>query len=414
VLANHRGFASVVGQVDEDRVELIEAAIRALDARKAHPGDDRLLARLTSLLASEQVFSEDVERRRALFARAAELADATGDVATRADVMVRLSLGNPHIEDPWIERAHGELAVALADEVGDPYLQVIARVFHAGAVLTFGDMAEVRRLTAESLELAAETSPNTQWVAQAQALKLLVGAADIPTLRAANDQVLALGEQLGEPDAAVWWGGVATHITFLAVGGIGDVAEAALAFGNDFGSGNPTWRLAAAAGLADLGRTEEARAILREPGMDPRTTVTSVFPYHPPTLTAQAAFLLEDEEIAAAVVEAMEPHAHMWTHYFLGTFGPVTAALGMAWSVLGEHVKATDLLDSAVARLEAEGLPVSANRIRYDRAQVLLRGGEVSRARASFEEVAAIADGHGADGLAARARAFAAEATGGP
>lgn len=343
--------------------------------------------------------------------RAIALADATGDLATRADVMVRLSLGNPHVEDPNRERAHSQLAVSLADEVADPYLQVIARIFHAGTVMTFGDMAEVRRLTEESLELAKGASPNAQWVAQAQALKLVVGAADIPTLQAANDRVLALGERLGEPDATVWWGGVATHLAFLRAGGIGEVTEAALAFAAEYGSGNPTWKLAGAAGLADLGRAEEALAILREPEMDPRLTVSSVFPYHPPTLSAQAAFLLSDEETAAAVIEAMEPYSHLWTHYFLGTFGPVTAALGLCHAVLGQHAKAEDLLQGAVHGLESAGFPVGANRIRYDLAQVLLRAGD-PRAEGALTEVATIADGHGADGMAARSRAFLAERAG--
>ena len=81
-MANNRGVTSAFGMVDEDRVEVLEAALEALDAT-----DKLHRARLLALLAVELNFSGDFERRKQLSDDALELARSGDDQRTLAHVL---------------------------------------------------------------------------------------------------------------------------------------------------------------------------------------------------------------------------------------------------------------------------------------------------------------------------------------
>ena len=80
-LANNRGYFSSAGVVDEDRVEMLEAALDYA------PPDDPCRARLLALLAAELLWSPEHRRRRALSDEAVALAREHGDPAALAQVL---------------------------------------------------------------------------------------------------------------------------------------------------------------------------------------------------------------------------------------------------------------------------------------------------------------------------------------
>src|SRR5262249_6475537 len=84
LLANPRFITSIVGEVDNERVEL---ANRALELLGSDDSADR--ARLLAYLASEIVFVGEPDRRLALVDEAEAIARRLGDQHLLADVLVR-------------------------------------------------------------------------------------------------------------------------------------------------------------------------------------------------------------------------------------------------------------------------------------------------------------------------------------
>lgn len=401
-LANQRGWTSVIGMSDPERIALIEAALQAVDGPGAD-GAPHLIerTRLTALLASELVFADQPERCHRLADEALRLAAELDDPWARAEVMVRLCFGTLNVGDPDQTRAHALETVRAADHVGDPTLQAIGRVFLASAELTLGRWDEVERLTAESLVLAEAASPTVGWSARYQRMKLVVGALPAAEVAAESDACLALGQELGEPDATNWWAAMSACIEFFA-GNLDDLADLATSFMGSFGVGNVVWHLAAAIALVEAGRDDEARAIVADLSLTREQLGGSPFPLQNAALAAVLAFGLDDPALAEQVDEVLAPHVERWPNFFLGTFGPAAYELGLARSVLGRHDEAIALLEEAALATEAVGRIPNALRIRYDLGQVLLRTGrphDRATAVAVLGDVAAQAPAWGASGL---------------
>src|SRR5206468_263991 len=86
-LANHRGFWSLAGTTDQERVELLEAALDSVG-----DGDPGTRARLLALIAQETTWTADFERRVGLADEALDLARRSGDPMVLAAVLVAWTL----------------------------------------------------------------------------------------------------------------------------------------------------------------------------------------------------------------------------------------------------------------------------------------------------------------------------------
>ena len=141
------GFAgqwSVLGRVDEARLDLLEEALAALG------GDGGpLRARLLARLALELYYSGDPERRLALSEEAVDLARSLGDPRTLATCLDarHYALWRP-------ENVHERLEVAaelrrVAEETGDPELEL------EGAGWTVVDLLELGDVQGADVQIAA-------------------------------------------------------------------------------------------------------------------------------------------------------------------------------------------------------------------------------------------------------------------
>ncbi len=377
VLANTRGFVSIVSGVDVERVELIEAA---LDRVGEEPGPDR--ARLLAQLASELTFSGQHDRRLALGDAAVDMARSIGDDLLVSYVLATTGYSSMsgHRIPELIER-NGE-AARLADAHGDPTLRVVARVFHAAALLAVGDLGGSDRVTREMVAIAsAEGAPLTRWMAMANDVRTRLLRGDLAAAEAANEAMLVLGQELGQTDAAQWWGATALGHGWLR-GAIAGLADSASAFADEYPLG-VAWRCAQAWALSEAGRTDEARAVVRDHHLDPRAHVVETMPYSATFQLAQTAFTLGDAELGARAVEALEPYRDRWAHYYLFVMGPVVWALGQARCATGDLDGGIAEIEEGVARLEAQGLTAHLPMARARLAQALrLRGTDADLARA--------------------------------
>ena len=139
-LANNRGWNSVYGGVDGERVAVLRRALE----RVGHDNSPER-ARLLALLASELVPSPDIERRLAVAREALDVARAVGDPVTLVGVLnARFQAVNLPRSLPELHSDTGE-ALDLASALGDPLLEYWAATDRNVTALDLGDLEEADR-----------------------------------------------------------------------------------------------------------------------------------------------------------------------------------------------------------------------------------------------------------------------------
>ncbi len=399
VLANSRGITSVVGDVDRERIELIEATLAAIPPE---PSADR--ASLIAQLASEVAFAGDHARRVALSDEAEAMARQLGDPRVLARVLVMTGYAVV-LPDNW-ERllVRGEEGVRLADAMGDPTLRILARLFWSGTLMFVGQMAEAERATEEMVAIAdADGSPTMRWVAHVNVVRWIAARGDIIEGIAANDACLLMAQESGEADGLQWWAAGLNALSWLQ-SNLGFVADAAGVFAQQYPL-LPVWHSGHAWTLVEDGRLEEARAVIRDHNLTPAGLLDETMPLCGPVQLGQVAFAIDDVELATAVIEVLAPHVGRWAHYYLQTFGPVSWTLAMAKSTIGAHDDAVTGMERAIGELEAARFTNHLVLVRIDLAKVLLRRdgpGDRDRARALLAESRAEAIANENPGVVAR------------
>ena len=261
MLANSRGFASIVGSVDWQRLTYIE---KAVELTGSAPSADR--ARLLGQLASELTFSGEHERRLQLADEAERIARSLGDPVLVGEVIAATGYARSAGAD-WehllVRSAEG---LRLADLGGDPTRRVVARIFHSSALLTAGRLKDSERELRAAIALAeTEGAPLMRWTAGSNAPRLAALAGRLDEAEAQNTTMLELANSLGQPDGAQWWAATAVGIMWLR-GRAGEFADAAGVFAEQYPLAR-VWRTAQAWILAEAGRVDEAREVVDAYGL---------------------------------------------------------------------------------------------------------------------------------------------------
>jgi class 3 adenylate cyclase/tetratricopeptide (TPR) repeat protein len=399
VLANTRGYASIIGDVDEERLAFIE---RALDLTGAEPSQDRAL--LTALLGMEVTFSGDHARRLAIVTEAESMARSLGDRGLLARVMVMTAWARTHGK-AWESLVETSAeTVELADETGDPTMRVIARLFRGGALLTADRIEESERVTREMVAIADEdAAPFVRWAARSNAIRVPILHGDLDAAEAANNAELAIAQELEQSDGPQWWASTIMGITWLRGNG-GSFADVAGPFAEQY-SRSKIWRCAQAWLLSQAGRADEARQIISDYALDAVETIDDPWPFVGASQLAFASWKIGESQLAARVVVALEPYRSCWTHYYLVALGPVSWPLGVALAATGRLDEAVDSLDEALDRVRRHNFVAYQAGIEVDLAEVLTeRGaaGDAERATSLLAEAREHAEAVGATGLIAR------------
>ena len=389
VLANSRGFASIMGAVDEERIELIEAALEAIGPE---PSADR--ARLVAQLAAEVMFGGDNERRLALSDEAEAMAREVGGGALLAWVIARTGYAAtiPSRGEQLIAR--GAEGTRLADATGDPALRVHCRILYAGALLSAGRIDESFAVTDEMVAIGdAEGSPADRWIAHMCTLPSVLAREGAVAFANSNDHCLGIGQDAGVVDALQWWGATASS-AFWLMGEGGDMADAAGTFAYQF-PGLPVWFSGYTWMLCEDGRHDQARAVIEEQGLRFNTLEDGSLPLCGTQQLASVAWELGDVEMAANLLPVLEKYADRWSHYFMVPVGPIVWGIGALASVLGDHDRAVTLVEEALAKLLDAGFVDHAVHCRMHLARILrTRGaaGDDARARQHLADARAHAE----------------------
>ncbi len=404
VLANTRGFASIIGGIDPERIDLLARALELTD-----PEPSAMRALLLAHLSSEETFGANKQRMLQFADEAAAMARGLADPALLARVFVMTSYA--YVNGPRYEEALPRSAetVELADGTGDPTLRALGRLFRSGSLLTIGEFGAAQEILRAGTAIAdSEGAPLTQWALHSNAVRIAELAGRLDEADALNNAALDEANALGQSDGAEWWAATYTGLQWLR-GNAGALADAAEEFALRYPL-NPAWRAVQSWLLSDAGRHTEARAVLAEHRLDPVDLLAEPFPFMATTHVAFAGWTLQDTQLAARAIEALEPYRGCWAHYFLFIMGPVTWPLGLSYAVTGQLDLGVELLDEALTSARANGFAAHAALMALDLAIVLVRRGtegDHERARELLAQARAAAEQVGAPGVVTRVEAVA-------
>ena len=340
-LGNTRGFASIIGDIDQERIDVLEAALE-----RATEGPDRAL--LQAILASELLYDPSSrDRSLALADDAARLAGDSRDPSLEAQIL-SLTGQRTNVPERWTSLVPvARRLVDAADRAGDPSLRVFARQFLASTHLNLFELDEASAAIDEGRAMLPEgASPFAEWILRATGCQFLAYEGRFDEAERENDEVVAIGERVGAPDAASWWVAVSAGIVGVRHGGrVGDPDEIG-AFADQYPRAH-SWRSGHLAALASTGRLDECRQVLDVQGLwDPRDIPRDVFWLSSQFQRALLASLLRDPLMGERVLELLLPFDGAACHYTLFVNGPVERARSYAEVACGR-------LDAAVAELRA-------------------------------------------------------------
>ena len=397
-LANTRGQVSALGQIDDEKVEVLEAALDLVpDSRPA------LRARLLSALALELNFEADHRHRRALVDEALSLAERSGDDRARAHVLHHscLSIQRPHTIDE--RRALVDEMRVLAERFGDPELRFWSQwlATHEGEA---GNFEEVDRCLAAARANADEIGqPALIWTCLFSESCRLRVAARLDDAEAAA----ARAGRMNEPDAAMLFAGQLIGLRWEQ-GRSAELVDLVLQAHAD-NPGISGFRPAAAVILAEVGRHDDARALLdaaaRE-GFDavPRDNVWSTTL----ALWSQVAYDVGAAEHARPLYDELAPWSQMIVWNAAVAYNSIDHYLGGLAATLGEHDLAVSHFERATATAERIPAPLWLARTLLWHGRLLLGAGD-GAARELLQRSAVLAREHGGARVAQDAEALLAE-----
>ncbi len=390
-LANTRGFCSLIGDLDDERVDAIERAV-ALDDRT----DTGRRAQLLALQSQELLYEHDRTRRQALATEAIALAGDMGDPRVRARVLQHAFYGlwGPDMVSTRAGLANDLLASAQASE--DRALEFWANLLLLHGSFETGDFVRAQIVQERQEELAAALAqPTLNWVVQVGVAARAVLEGDLVAGERLARQALELGELAGQPDALQIFG---EHRALVRTyQGRGD--EKLIALSRQAADIHPrmaVWSASTALYETHFGSRDAARALLRDAvethlegvGWDTLRLVALAF-------YTEAASRLDARDAAALVRELMEP----WRDQFVWSgalgYGHVRLWLGVAAATLGRDDEADEHFAFACRFHDDNGVRLWSARSHLGWAESLAARGESARAQEHAQRALELARTYG-------------------
>lgn len=376
-VANHRGFAAGIGNVDEDRVAVLEAALAALP----HDHPDRAL--LLAILCSELTYGATLQRRHELAVEADTVAHQIGDDLTvvRVSNTVASPLAVPSLLDESLQRARE--AAELARRIDDPLLLYGATSVLGWTAARHGDIEEEDRCLAAMDVLQTrlhQPVPTWNYLFRCGARAVLAGDPDRAEMLA--HKAFDVATAGGQADAQSVFAQQFIAIQFER-GRLADVIPLIESTAAE-NPGIPAFVAALALAFADSGRLHDARRLLGE-----FAAIDYALPEDIGWLTgmgcyAEAAIVCGDRDAADALLVHLAPWAGHIDHTSTLSFGPVERFLGGLYAVLGHYERAEACFAGSLAFCERVPATFFAARTQLQWAAMLMgRAGPGDHERAA-------------------------------
>lgn len=396
------GGMTMFGDEDGRRV-----ATTALE--RVGPSPTATRARLLASAAGAHDATLEWRARRHFAVQAIDTARVIADEATFVSVMadVHATLSTPDRRTEAI--ADVELAVMMADRIGDPVLRVHTRHDLLWSCYQRCDVAAADRVAEEMEGITQRFEvPRMRWeTGMARAGRMLLAGRPADA-EAANERAMQAGTAAGQPDALGVFGAVLMDIRWHQ-GRLAEIAD----FFIDVARDNPSiaaLRAGVPAMLCELGRIDEARERLAV-----EEAAGFAFPLDNSWLNGMHDFLdalasTGMRDGAATVAERVAPYAsQVASPAPVVVHGAIARPLARAATVLGDFDQAEQwfaIAHDVHAQLRA---PFWTARGQLDHADLCLArqaNGDLERARAFVTTASAAADTYGYAGLARRADAL--------
>jgi len=397
-LANNRGNFSATGAVDEERLEVLEAAL----ARVSDPGT---AARLFATSCIEKYFRASYDERLAMLRRAKELAQLD-DPATIVNVYNLAVEVVRHPEQLEERLEDTELLLSLAKDLGDPAALLWAVGHRMRATFEAGIVEESEQLFDWLQAIATEIGqPSLLWQAgYSRAQRTLLHGDHVEGERLAT-AAYELATNSGEPDALAYYLAQVDQVLWLQGRG-GEVADS-LQQALEENPGLPTFGAALARALVQGGRWEEAATLLSVAAAERFSRLRADLLWTTGmAMYAEAAIQLNDHAAAVVLFEQLRPYSDQIAFTGATCEGAISHYLGALATVLGRYDEAEDFFAHADAWNAAADAPFMAARTHLERARLLLRragSGDAARAAAILDDVRRAADARGFVGVSRQA-----------
>jgi DNA-binding SARP family transcriptional activator len=376
-LANSRQIQSTTGNIDQERVDVIEAAIDRVGTE-----DTPERAMLLAHLAVDRSYDGEPERRRPLVEEALAIARRVGDPATLFDVLLRrIGIWMPADVDQRL--AESAEALAIAEALDDPVARFWALFYRSIVAAEAGDRVLLDECRSRFPEEARVTGqPMLAWVTSyAQGWQRILEG-DLEGAEQQATQALELGGATGQPDAMPIYGGQLVDLRWHQGrdAELVELIEQMVESTPDIDS----FRSALARIYADIGRTEDARALLVH-----ESAVEFAHPFDPLAATtivmwAEVAIQTGDAASAEVLASRLASFADQVVCNGVDIFGSLDHYRGALLAVLGRFDEAEALLDQGAKVHEALGAPFFEARSQLELARMLVaRNGEGDAAEAA-------------------------------
>ena len=252
-LANNRGDVSTVGEVDDERLDALEAALVAIDR-----SDSPARARLLAMMALESNYAGDWERRQAVADEALAIARRLDDDETLAAVFTlrHEAIRLPHTLEERLANTAEHLEVAA--RLGDPLQRAFAAHWRVRACWEAGDMGEVDRCMAVVDELG-DLNRYLKWNASAQWSYRLLLDGRMDEAEERTYEAFQVGQSTGERDAPTVLAAQLVNVRWDQ-GRLAEMEPMLLRAVED-NPGIPAFRAVLAQAYCELDRFDDARAL---------------------------------------------------------------------------------------------------------------------------------------------------------
>jgi tetratricopeptide (TPR) repeat protein len=397
-IENTRGFVSDAGEVDTERVAMVEAALEA-----AGPHDSRERAVLLGMLAFELSFAPDREPRVALADEALGVARRLGDPRTLCYVLAARSMPIWAPETLEERLACTAESVRLADGLDDPLARFHALHWRGVALVQRGEIEELRRVVRRQRDLAGRLGePSARWLTLYDEATVAAIAGRLADAEVLASEALEIATDSGQPDALSLYASQLTNIRYEQ----GRLAElqpmiAETAADNP---GIPSFRALLALAYLEGELPLEAAELLaaERPEALPRDMTWLACA----VLWALVCASVGDVARAESLYALLEPYADQVVYTGISAWGDVDHALGQLATVAGRHDDAALHLGRSIARYTAIGAPIWLARATLHQGSLLLareRPGDRERARDLLRRARDEARRLGASGIERRA-----------
>ena len=403
-LANNRTGVSAAGQVDHERVTVLEAALEAVGT-----GDSSERAQLLAILGCELTFESDRGRARPLMADALAMARRLADPVCflRVTSLVHQAWPSPDtVEERLADLAR---AISLADALGDPKASFDAHYARATACLQVADRLGFDAHVDAATALAERVGePYVRWKAKTTEAMRSQLTGDLDRSQQEAEAALALGSQ-GVPEAMEVYASqlIDLHRDRGNRSELSEISDllAAIAAENP---GLPTLRSALANISCELGRDNDARAVIGD-------DIDDGFARFPDDLTlffslrnlAEICVHLRRVDGAARVYQRLAPwHSHT-VAMFAGLGAPVAFHLGILAVLLKLGEEADEHFREALDISERLNWPYFIARTQIEWARFLRERGQddAGNAGTMLESALSTARRYGFGALIERAEA---------